>query len=45
MLGNTMKPFDTGRGGEMVFGRRDGDHDGFVSKQEFLPVSAASETR
>jgi len=27
------------------FGRRDADPDGFLSKQEFLPVSAASETR
>jgi EF hand len=27
------------------FGRRDADHDGFLSRQEFLPVSAKSETR
>ena len=27
------------------FSRRDGDQDGFISKQEFLPVSAGSEPR
>jgi hypothetical protein len=27
------------------FGRRDADQDGFISKQEFLPFSAGSETR
>ena len=27
------------------FGRRDADHDGFISKQEFLPQSALSRTR
>jgi hypothetical protein len=27
------------------FGRRDADHDGFLSRQEFLPASAGSETR
>ncbi len=27
------------------FGRRDADHDGFISKQEFLPFSAGAETR
>jgi hypothetical protein len=27
------------------FGRRDTDHDGFISKQEFLPFSATQEGR
>jgi hypothetical protein len=44
----SLAEFGAGRApGEAAkwFGRRDADHDGFISKQEFLPVSASSDTQ
>jgi hypothetical protein len=44
----SLSEFSVGRGTTEAakwFGRRDADRDGFLSRQEFLPFSASTETR